>query len=552
MAALCLLAILLLSPVVAGDHPTGQALHSLPPGEGLRTDPPIHSHYLGSPDLLAARPEPAPGATPALRRPDPAYSGAEPAPMGIGDLGGPSGGQPGDYSTEMFRGTVDIGAIAAYNHSFSDAYSVSFQLNAFLVFEYGSNRYAYWAQDVALLNSSSRAISFEDNVWNASSDDLEPTAISGNGTVAGMGSSSYYGYGAPCLMAGACIDIADPQTVVLELTATLGTGGTPTIRFLFADGGALRPYDTVTFPYATSVGDFPGFSVDPGLGFSAPCPRCFGDVELVLGGPGNGYQTALSGPTYLNLSLEWWNGYNFEAVPNAVDHGEATAEMISHAIVQRSSTVGAEPTAALTYGTGGGLHTLWTQSQLATIEVSVVTGTAGGTLSVNASSLTFSGAFVETTLIPGTFSLAVKQGASTYALGTPTLTAGEVLSLEVGADAVVFVPVGLPPTTVWSVTLNGQDLYGTGNITFGEASGSYNYSVANPSGFRGSPASGNVSVGSGGAMVTVTFSATHSSLWSDLLGVFGPYGSLFFVLIALAVILVVVAVVLSRRPSSRP
>jgi hypothetical protein len=472
--------------------------------------------------------------------------------MGIGDLGGPAGGQPSDFTTTTFRGTAAIADIAAYNHSLGDPYSVSIQLNAFLVFDFGSNRYAYWAQDVAILSTSTRTIAFEDNVWNVTSDDLEPNGIHGNGTVSGSGSSAYYGDGASCSLLGACSVIPNPQMIELELAASLGAGGVPTVRFLFANGGGAQPFDTVTFPYATSLTGFQGFAVDPGLGFSPSCVRCFGDVELVLGGPGNGSQTVLDGTTDLNLSLEWWNGFNFEPVPNAMDHGEATEEGISKAIVQPGATAAHEPIAKITYGGAGPFETLWSQSSVSTLEVSVVTGSSGGELSINGSLLDFSGKFVETIVVPGTVPLEVDQGASTYPLGSPDLLSGEVLTLEVGAEALVFVPSGLPASTVWSVTVGSQQLDGTGNITFGEVAGAYGYSVGSPSGYRATSPTGNASVSTMEAVVPISFSSTHTSLWSSLLGGLGPYGPLLLVVVVLAVAVAVVAVALSRRPTNGP
>lgn len=472
--------------------------------------------------------------------------------MGIGDLGGPSGGQPADFSTTTFRGTVEFGDIAAYNHSLGDPFSVSIQLNAFLVFDFGSNRYAYWAQDVAILSTSTRTVAFEDNVWNVSSDNLTATGIHGNGSASGTGSSAYYGDGAPCTLLGACTSLPNPQRVELELTASLGAGGVPTIRFLFANGGTPQPFDTVTFPYATSLSVFQGFDVDPGLGFSPSCDRCFGDVELVLGGPGNGSQTALDGATDLNLTLEWWNGFNFEPVPDAADHGEATEEGISQAIVQARSTVAREPVAMITYGGAGSFKTLWAQIALSTVEVSVVTGTSGGELSINGSLLAFSGDFVETLVNVGSVALAVQQGASVYPLGTPDLFPGEVLTLEVGAEPLVFVPSGLPASTVWSVTVGGQRLDGTGNITFGEAAGTYGYSVGNPSGFRATSPTGNASISTMEVLVTISFTSTQSSFWSDLSGALGPYGGVLILVVVLVVVAALIAVALTRRRPNGP
>ena len=246
--------------------------------------------------------------------PESAFNGGQPAPMGIGDIGGPNGGQPSSFTSTYVQGTVTVGRVAAQNLSLSTPHDLSLQLNAFLVFDVGSSRYAYWTQDVAILNTATRTVGFEDNVWNATSLALASGALSGNGTVAVVGSSSVLRVRGTLFPLRRLYDfdgstIADPGT-----QRNAGAGGIPTVRVLFADGGPTQPYDTVTFPWATSVSNFRGFDVDPGLGLPGNCPRCFGDLELIAGGPGNGSQTALDGATNLLFSLEWWNGYNFEPV----------------------------------------------------------------------------------------------------------------------------------------------------------------------------------------------------------------------------------------------
>ncbi|MGP8077970.1 MAG: thermopsin family protease [Thermoplasmata archaeon] len=517
----------------------------------------------GPPDLLATGPHrapqdrtggigPLPGSPPpSLARPGSAYSGSEPAPMGIGDLGGPSGGQPSAFTTTSFQGAIDVGNVVAFNASLPDPRSMSLQLNAFLVFDLGVGRYSYWVQDVGILNTFNRAIYFEDNVWNVTSVNLAPGGITGNGTLAGSGSGEYYGFAAPCTLPGACLALPNPAPIVLELSASLGPGGVPTVRFQFDDQGSPETYDTVAFPFATDVSNFQGFDVAPGLGFSGPCPRCFGDVELVAGGPGNGSQTSLDGATSLVLSLDWWNGGNYEPVPNAADHGVATEEGISGAVVERTADAAGEPDATISFGTPGPLGSLWSQTDLSTIEVSVITSFVGGDLLIDGAPVPYAAGFVEAILVPGADDLSVVSGATTYPLGTYYLTAGEVLTLEVGGLPLVFFPTGLPSGTVWSVTANGQFLDGTGNITFGETAGTYAYEIGSTTGFRAVPASGNVSVGGGGVVVPVGWSSTQRSFWSELGAELGPLAPL--LILVLVVVVIVAAVVLSvggkgRRP----
>jgi hypothetical protein len=472
--------------------------------------------------------------------------------MGIADLGGgPAGAQSDEYWTTAFRGTIDVGAVSSYNGSLSfNPEGMSFQLNAFLVFDIGSSRYAYWMQDVADLNTLTRGIGFEDNIWNATSLNLSSTALSGKGTVSSSGGNSYYGYGAPCV-SGGCTTLADPSSVTLELRASLGTGGVPTVRFQYDDTGSFETYDTVTFPFAPSVSNFQGFYVDPGLGFPGDCPRCFGDVELVAGGPGNGSQTSLVGATALLFSLDWWNGNNFEPVPDASDHGEATGEGISSAVDQLSSDPAGEPEAGLSYGSPGPLGPLWSEATTSTIEVSVV-GASGGNLSIGGALVPFSSTFVETVVEPGPVNLSLVTNTTTYSLGPYELVAGEALTLEVGGLPLVFMPVGLPNGTVWSVEVGGQPLLGTGNITFGEPTGTYPYVVGPVPGYAAVPASGNVSVEGSGEVVAVDWSSTHSDPWLGLWKELVALAPLWVLLIVLLVAAVAARSLSHRRRSRRP
>ncbi len=48
--------------------------------------------------------------------------------MGIGDLGGPSGGQPSAFTTTSFQGAIDVGHVVAFNARLPDPGSMSLQL----------------------------------------------------------------------------------------------------------------------------------------------------------------------------------------------------------------------------------------------------------------------------------------------------------------------------------------------------------------------------------------------------------------------------------------
>jgi hypothetical protein len=478
--------------------------------------------------------------------------------MGVGDSGASTGGG-GPYATDSFVGEATIDSVVTFNASLgsSSASAFSLQLNAFLDFSYGSASYVYWAQSVAGINSSSRSATFFDNVWNATSSplpEITSMAISGQGTVSSFSGGSYYGDSAPCALPGACVTLTYPTNITLRLNASLSGTGEPEISFAYDDGFGFQTFDTATFVFAHGVTGFPGFVVSSTQQGSG-CLRCYGDVELIVGGPAGGANTTLEGTSQILLGLYFWNGNDYEAVPAGLDHGLATAEGLSNASVALSTAANGSPLAELMAGSGS-LGGLWNPRSVSTIEVSVTSVAPGGTVTVGSSPSTpFTGASVALEFIPGTYSISLVTGAKTYDLGTIVLTAGEQLTLEVGAPPVVFVPSGLPTGTVWSVTLHGQTLSGTGNITFGEAAGNYTFAVGTLPGYSADPSSGNVTVAPTGATVGVQWTSTSRTLFQQIEGFLllrvGPI-PLYFLLLILIVGGVLAAAIASSgsRPST--
>ncbi len=446
-------------------------------------------------------------------------NGTEPAPMGLADFGRGAGGAAVPYFSTSFLGTAAIQSLTTLNASLgSESANVSLQLNAFVLFSYGGATYVYWTQVVLELNTTSHAATFFDNVWNATSTPypvLAASALSGSGTFTTYVNDIYYGYGAPCSLPGACTVLVYPRTVSLRLNATLSSGGTPEVSFAFEDGFGFQTFDTVSFLFAANVTGFEGFVVNPTL-VGPSCARCVADAELVLGGPSSGYQTSLLPPSALTLGLYRWNGHNYEAVRDASNYGVATAEGVSGAGETVASRPDGEPLAQVVASTGT-LGSLWSSGSIASVEISVATGTSGGTLEINGTAATrFVGTSVELTLLPGTYDLTVISGSSAYPLGPVNLSAGMQLTLQVGGLPVVFVPAGLPIGTPWTVTLNGTVLTGTGNLTFGEQPGSYNYTISPLSGYTSSPSNGNLTVGTPGANLTVQWSKNQGSWLDDI------------------------------------
>ena len=502
----------------------------------------------GGPPDAGGSPVPPGAAAPELRnRPSPdgtasLRTGAQPAPMGVADL------STNRLTTSRFVGNVAIGGLATYNASLgSSAFAFSLQLNAFLVFTVNGTEYSYWSQSVAVLDSGSRSVSFLDNVWNVTSENLTPSAVAGNGTVSGTGANAYYGYAPPCTMVGACRVLPDPATLGLALAASIGGGGTPTVRFQFNDTGALVTFDTVSFPFAHSGVDLVGFEVDPGLGIPSFCARCWGDAELVAGGPGGGADTAIAGPTQLTFSLRYWNGHNLAAIPDASNHGEATEEGISGVQVGRGNDSLGEPVALLSDGTPSPFADLWSAASTARLELTDWTGSTHGNLSLDGASLPFVGGTLDLLLVPGTYRITVETNGTAYPLGSVVLRAGDVRVLEVGRPALVFTPSGLPPATLWAVTVAGQTVTGTGNLTVGEPVGNYPYTVGPVHGFRAEPGSGTVNVTAAGGTVAIAWHAAPDNPLAALLADLVLFAPLWVLLLVVGVAVAATPPGLRRR-----
>jgi hypothetical protein len=74
---------------------------------------------------------------------------------------------------------------------------------------------------------------------------------------------------------------------------------------------------------------------------------------------------------------------------------------------------------------------------------------------------------------------------------------------------VTFIETGLPPSTLWSVTLNGVTESSTSStITFTEPNGTYRYTIGTEAGCGRSPTSGTVTVIGSGVSVSVKFEKT--------------------------------------------
>jgi len=296
---------------------------------------------------------------------------SEPAPMGIADYGRyPDGGAFTRESTQWL-GAVIINSLSALSTNSICPYTVSFQLNTVLNYEYNGYTYALWVQDIARFNTQTDEIYFLNNIWNYSAPFANVTGVSGNGQICTSVRTyngityyqTFYFYNATNYL-GSPAFVTLPTTVYFLVNVTNNSLGQPVICFWYNDGFGWVHFDTVTVTNVIDASNA-NFLVD---GYTYTGSGNYYDSELVLAGPYGGLCSYLeSGNVY--FSLFYWNGHNFQEVRNAYNYGSDTAETVNNAIVQ-SYSVPSDGVywAELTVGSGG-LYNLWNQDDTTQLTV---------------------------------------------------------------------------------------------------------------------------------------------------------------------------------------
>ena len=383
-----------------------------------------------------------------------AYS-AEPAPMGIADYGVGLGG-PYQYSTTAFLGNVYIDSLQTRNATGDP--SMGFQLNLVLAFTEGNVQYAYWVQDVAQIDTSTKQIFFIDNIWNFTSQgaNIRGSAVSGNGQVATYHGTGYY-YDIPAVGAGNGVILAYPTSFSFLVTTGFNSNLQPTVEFQYDDGLGFQTYDNVTFKTANRVSALIGFEVN---GNTYNPAGTYFDSELVLGGPGGGQSTADMNSD-LRLSLFYWNGHNFQTVPNTYNFGSNTAETISSVASIGSYILATGSLIARVQAGTGSPGQLYTQEGTGTIDIQTSVGS--GTLYVSNSTYPnaapfqtqFTGSQVIVSVHPGVYLLQIYFNGSIYDSGTVIIASGQTLQLrtplgdiQITMNYIAGGSVGFPAPTV--------------------------------------------------------------------------------------------------------
>lgn len=415
-----------------------------------------------------------------------AFYSSEAAPMGVADYGVGPNNTPYYYTTNEFLGQIQLDKLSVNG---PNGQSMSFQLNVNLQFTLNNgNTYTYWIQDVAFvdtsLGQSAGYIQFIDNVWNSSSVNAQmlSSSLAGNGTVSSSGSTGFY-YDWASALPGNDYTLNYPSTVQMEVisyTTYYNGNYVPAVAFLYNDGFGWQTYDNVYFTFASSLSYDSGFVVD---GYNYNPAGLFNDAELIMGGPGGGSTTTDTG-SLVNLTLEYYNYFNFQQITNAYDFGSDTAETISNIVDQAyyyGSSTG-QLFNSITSGSGN-LNNSYQSSDVSWM--TIVSNIYSGYLYINNYNVTqFTFGYVNVTLGPGTYSFSLfdPYTDSFTSIPSQTLTAGNGVTYYYNANMVNFTSFGLPVGTLWSVTLNNVTESSTSStITFYTIPGQfYSYSVSTP------------------------------------------------------------------------
>ena len=229
---------------------------------------------------------------------------------------------PVPVKTNELLGKATISSISAFNATppvNSSQYGASLQLNAMLriISPYGNH--TYWVQNVLSLNTSSMQYSYNDNVWNASSEgaSVSRSSVSGSGSMLDFPTPSgvkqkIYAYQTYSKGYSLPINV----TLVTSITQNAGT---PVVHFGYIKGGAVTYYDNVTINVPSSSAyllSTPYYEAGNGNPY---------DFELVFGGSSNGEISYFS-RMLSSISLYYMSGGSILEFPSYLTFGSDTAE----------------------------------------------------------------------------------------------------------------------------------------------------------------------------------------------------------------------------------
>lgn len=404
----------------------------------------------------------------------------EPAPMGLADYGIGYNNTPYKYNTTSFFGSAKINSISVINNT-TGSNSMTFQFNINLVFYNGNTKYVYWVQDVAYVNTSSRAIAFIDNIWNMSSSgaNMYNSTVAGNGTVGNSSGTHFYYSCAASTLTGNDINLTYPATIHFMVNSTV-KNGLPELNIMYNDGYGWVTYDNPIFKFAKNITADYGFVVD---GYNYEPGGLFYDAELILGGPGGGSST-VDLKSNVNLSIKYWNNHNYQEISNAYNYGSNTAETISNVTSNARCYISNGSIFENIKSGDGSLSKVYTSNNVSLLNISMPF--SNGSVYINGTEHEFVNNGINLTIAPGKYNVKIYNGTTLYKTLNVSLSAGEYLPLNVAKKYnVTFTETGLlpkllSPPVVWYVNLsNGQSFKSINStITFIEANGTYSYTIS--------------------------------------------------------------------------
>ncbi len=130
----------------------------------------------------------------------------------------------------------------------------------------------------------------------------------------------------------------------LKTSVSVSSNGYPELIFQYNDGSGWVTYDNAYF-FSNHTSTYPTFHVG---GYQYTGYGLQYNAGIIMGGYGNGASTDIIFSN-VTMSLQYWNGFNYQAPITAVDYGADTAESVSNANVTLSNLNGL-PAAHVSYG----------------------------------------------------------------------------------------------------------------------------------------------------------------------------------------------------------
>ncbi len=431
----------------------------------------------------------------------------EPAPMGIADFGVTgtgSGATAYEYSTPSFEASASIGSLRlTVGSGRTEEEVAAFELNAMLVLQLSGVNYTYWIQNGLHVNTTSREFTIGGAyVWNFSASGARLTTgeLRGNASSV-LASDTYYFIPGCSAIPGQCSTLSWPTTLLGRINAS-SVDGVPEVAYQYDLGSGWVTYDTVSFLHLSGA-SVTGFTVD---GFE-PTPYAstlFYDAEWDWVAAGGG-ETGVDQGSDLQMSLSYWNGHNYQAVPSAWDFGGDTGETSSNVSVAVAPSAATGALVANVSSGTGSLGVLYNASEAGSLNVSSP-DVPTGTLDLDGASVPFSGGYANLTLGAGTYTISL-DGYSN-ATATVTIVAGSTRYLDLGgAGRTTFEETGLPSGTLWGVSLDGIGIASTASaLSLALPNGTYSIAYRAVPGFlRNASAPAQLTVPS--APVTIAWSA---------------------------------------------